>query len=975
VIAEAVTPLYRWGSRISVYTGLPTINGWDWHQKQQRAAVGGQVVEWRLEDVATLYNTTDVAQAVDILARYQVSLVYVGELEQAYYEPLGLAKFEAMVGYQLDVIYRDGPVTIYRVREEIGDSAATAADDVSDGAASGEGLIAAVRDWLSLHWVGPAVAAEGPDEASAGGTAMLSTPLDEAPVIRDVGWNAAATASPLLAAIVWWLAMQLVGLAVWPAAARLLPQFSDGGYALAKIMGLLALGYVVWLGASLRLWMNTTATAWVAVAALAAACWWLARRKPVAVLWREARGHIVWAELLFSGGDLLFIILRLLNPDLWQPWFGGEKTMEIAILNAVERSAYMPPYDPYFAGGYLNYYYYGYFLVGLLSKLTGIAPQVAFNLAVPTFYGLTLSAACALGCQLAARFILPEEEGPAGEAGGRHSFPSRHRIAAGLTTVVALAVMGNLTTFAQLAGGLYTVGRAASGGSAGPLRALGLGLADIVAGRAALPAFDYWYAPTRAIAGTINEFPFFSFLFADLHPHMMAVPFALLAIALCLGVALDTRGARMPLGAWLLLPLWLGALGPLNTWDLPTYLALLALVLAFRGYRAHGVLGLVRGLSYGVIIAVAAVALYAPFYAHLAPQYGSLRLVPAESRSALGEFLSVWGLFLFILVSMVCYWARRMWNDQRGRPLTRAVVLRWALCAALLAAAFGLALAGQWTLALLVPLWGVVGLILLAGERRRRLFMRRAMIWLALTLLIGVEFIYVSDWLDGDIWFRMNTVFKYDLQAWVLLAVALGSLMPDLWRHLGDSLWGQSLWRSACAVLLAIALLYPALAVPVRVAERFPGEQPARNTLDGTAYMAVGVYTWPDETNPIALGPEREAIAWLWANVQGTPVMAVAPLGYYREGGTLATAYTGFPALVGLHSSEQRPWEEVALRQSDADALYTAPRIPPNCVRFWPAMACAISTWGRWSVAPMPQRAWPSSKRWPTRGTGPRLRE
>ena len=82
-----------------------------------------------------------------------------------------------------------------------------------------------------------------------------------------------------------------------------------------------------------------------------------------------------------------FVGIRLLNPDLWQPWNGGEKFMEFAFLNATLRSPHFPPYDPYFAGGILNYYYYGLYLVGLPDQADRhLRLKVAFNLAVPRLF-------------------------------------------------------------------------------------------------------------------------------------------------------------------------------------------------------------------------------------------------------------------------------------------------------------------------------------------------------------------------------------------------------------------------------------------------------------------------------------------------------------------------------------------------------------------------------------------------------------
>jgi uncharacterized membrane protein len=114
VIMEGTAPLYHWGSRFSIYTGLPAVIGWDWHQKQQRWGYQERV-DQRMRDVQTFYETPGPNVAWNVLRKYGVRLVVVGGLERAYYSPAGLAKLDRMVGDGLEVAYRDGGVVIYEV--------------------------------------------------------------------------------------------------------------------------------------------------------------------------------------------------------------------------------------------------------------------------------------------------------------------------------------------------------------------------------------------------------------------------------------------------------------------------------------------------------------------------------------------------------------------------------------------------------------------------------------------------------------------------------------------------------------------------------------------------------------------------------------------------------------------------------------------------------------------------------------------
>ena len=489
----------------------------------------------------------------------------------------------------------------------------------------------------------------------------LSQPVDTLPVVADFRWNRAASESTLLAVLLWWLALSLFGWLAWPLLFPLLGGLRDRGYGLARVAGWLLVGWVHWLGVSLGWWQNgvgpiAAILGLLAVAGLTAA--WVQRRS-LAGFWAERRRILLAEEGLFALAYLAFVGVRLLNPDLWQPWNGGEKFMEFAFLNATLRSPSFPPYDPYFAGGILNYYYYGFYLVGLVIKLTGIAAEVAFNLAVSGLFALTALGLFSVGSSLATvqRSRGAEEQGGGGtgEIGGVSvtSTPLRlgpsAPLAGGLAVLLAL-LMGNLRGLGWL-GGVWR---------------------SLVTGRS-LPEYDYW-AASRVIPNTINEFPLWTFVFADLHPHMIAMPFGLLVVGLALNWVARAGSWKLEAGSWkletgnagtgeqetenggatrhfavspahrvtaspyrripvssrhlvslstcLLIGLALGALGAINTWDLPTYALLVAGACVVAGWRARRWLGAAGGLLLAAVISVLAVAAYWPFYAHYEAQVG-----------------------------------------------------------------------------------------------------------------------------------------------------------------------------------------------------------------------------------------------------------------------------------------------------------------------------------------------------------------
>ena len=795
---------------------------------------------------------------------------------------------------------------------------------------------------------------------------------------------------PLLA---WFIVLGVIGVLALPITFLAFLRFADRGYILSKALGLLLAAWGAWMLASLRI---APFTWWLILAVIALMgmtsailAWrnWPQLRRFLQTRWRL----LIFEEALFWLFFGLLLYIRLHNPDLWHPGMGGEKPMDFAYLNAIVRTPYFPSYDPWFAGGYINYYYFGFVLVAALVHLTGIVPSIAYNLAVPTFFAMTAAGAFSVALNIAQHATGKF----ASRRSGRLGMPAP-LLLAGVCGAAFVVVIGNLAQVKLLWDGILaqsTLPGDPGGSVLGAVAKFTDGLNQWIGGKQLPIHTDWWYwNATRVIpaaqgeAGPINEMPFFTFLFGDLHAHAMALPYTLLALAFALVIILDTRRApssARPREGWdflsevpflALVSLAIGALWPMNTWDFPTYLGLIAAALTFRelGRRGRLDLNAAGAILWRLAVIVAGgFLLFLPFHQHYASAYFGAEIWKG-SRSPFWAYLLIHGFFIFILTS---YMLSELFAGAGHNALVRSLRLNlryWRhprrlhhRFTSLTHPKPGYRLAVSISQVWLVPILvifvvnPIVGLVLGLGTLAVLLLWSRSpaprrqfvmfMIGTGLFLTGIVEFVV----LKGDI-SRMNTVFKFYLQVWVMWGVASAAVLPELARRLKPLPLRESppvdkvpssrsrskatahrthasrvplspgtrRWWWAFGVLLAACLLYPLTAAPVRVKDRF--ENSSSVTLDGTAYMRTSVYT--DDGRPVVLEWDRQATEWLRANVRGLPTILEANTPLYRWGSRVSI-YTGFPTVIGWdwHQKQQRsvlPGQLIDRRIENVRTLY-----------------------------------------------------
>ena len=797
----------------------------------------------------------------------------------------------------------------------------------------------------------------------------------------------------------FWLIVQFFAFAAWPLAWRLLGALPSRGYVLAKPLGMLLVTYLLWLGASFGLLRNSVGgilLSWLVVFAISV---WIGRdglRRHAAdeesgraerLLFAWMRDHwrlIVTTEALFLVALAGWAFVRSYSPEITTA--GGEKFMELTFLNGILRSERFPPLDPWLSGYAISYYYFGYVMLAALTRLSALAPSVAFNVGLATWFGLTLATAFGVVFDLVAA-IGRSAWVRDGLEKAQQRVDTGAALAGGLLGALFVAVVSNLEGFLESVQGLG-IGSLAFwrwldikdlNCLDGP--AFTVEVANCPQATGILPErFFWWWRASRVIndrdllgnaVEVIDEFPFFSFLLGDMHPHVLGLPFVLLAIGLALALLLGARpraaSSRVdewtglfPLG-WIgvaLFALCLGGLGFLNTWDFPIYLFLVMLVMGVRLSSERG------GLSWAVAgrAVVGALALgllgglfYLPFYLGFQSQAGGI-LPNFIFGSRLSQFLVMFGpLLVAVLFLLIALTRRREFNLKNffgflaAAILTPIVFLILVLAIGLLtpggqelisrlrdlpmvqqsgAANLGqllvevakIRLGSPWTYLFLAALLAWV-LTLLAARLRKPAHdgpsdqpsatvlasasagavFALLVLLTAFLLVFSVEFVYLRDTFGT----RMNTVFKFYFQAWVLMAVVAAFAVVYLAKYANRAL--RWIGLPVIALVVVAGLFYPVFGTVTR-AERFQ----ATPTLDGAAYLAP--------QNP----GDAAAIAWLRANVPGVATVLEASGGSYSYSGRIS-AQTGLPTLLGWDGHELQ-WRgdtvEQDKRRPDIERIY-----------------------------------------------------
>jgi YYY domain-containing protein len=783
--------------------------------------------------------------------------------------------------------------------------------------------------------------------------------------------------------ISWWALVTAAGAAALPACVRLLGALPDRGYALARAAGLLLVGFTFWLLGSLGFLTNSPgsiALSWVIVLAVSLTLYFRGGGMDWRAWWRNNRAAVITGEILFIVLLMGWALYRANIAEL----NSTEKPMDMMFMSSILRSPSFPPNDAWLSGYSISYYYFGYVLAAMLAMMSGIHTSIAININIAllfalvglTVFGVVYNLVRSRAFDPIRQYFQRKTHGGTADDPSWCP-PATSAVLTGLLAAVFVVLMGNFEV------ALVEIPFESQTASTPYLQFWDVNQRTAPNDRIAsdFTQWDYWWWwPSSRVVNdhnlngshdeVIDEFPNFSYILADNHPHVMSLPYAALALGLALNLLLTGRDPNR--SETIFYGLVVGGLIFLNTWDGPIYLAVLVGADGLRRLIRSGT-GRISGQNwlrmarFGLTLLLLAVVFYLPFVLGFRSQASGI-LPNLINPTRPQQYFMMFGPFLLIFIPFLALeiWrARGRINWSLGGQVAGAVglgvvfilvALVWAISQNNVLRQSVLSYIdnnGGWNavmptlvqrrlVALPTTIILLIGIAIVVG----RLFPRRELpenddesagheaderrivtypsatgfalllIGVGLVLTLVPDFAYLRDYFGS----RMNTVFKFYYQAWLMFSVAAAygvyTILADL--HLPSPVAAlKAVSGLGFAVVVSAGMLFPIIAPQSRgLVEngRLNAVNPPPLTMDGGPSFAGG--------------SDYGSIMCLDNFLQGSPAVITEAIGgsYHPEFGRVA-ALAGIPAVLGWpgHESQWRggTYAEIAgSRQQDVETLY-----------------------------------------------------
>lgn len=675
------------------------------------------------------------------------------------------------------------------------------------------------------------------------------------------------TTYDIISVFQWWLVILFIGIIYLPLSSIIFSRFFDKGYIFSKLIGIALASYLVFLLGILRIIPFGQNSSIFITLLLAIIIFFLLPSKfNIISFFKDNWKIFLLEEIIFLSALFFWSYIHGFNPDI----HGLEKYMDYGFINSILRSDYFPPLDMWFPPEPINYYYFGHLITAFLTKISSIPSALTFNIMLSTLFAFCLAQTFSIGANL---FYFSREKIDSKKL-------KIKLFIAGMLTAVLTTLGGNLHI-------IYAFFEPYKVDDPKPVWELAFNPLNF--------PNSYWYPnATRYIYNTIHEFPAYSWVVADVHGHVLDIPFVLLLIALLLsifiksdqtgdknntitkfGLLLQNAKIKQFTKLFLLHPFWIILLGFIlaimymtNAWDGAIYLLLTALIIFYLIFEQNKKLSIPLYIFKGIVpiifVATSFLLFTLPYNLFFKPFASGIGILCSPEfltkigkfgpflfekdhcqHSYLWELLMLYGFFYFFVILFIIY-----------LNFTKKI-------------------------------------------RRADSFIL-ILIALSTLLIILPEFIYVKDIYPGH--YRANTMFKLVFQAFIMLSISSVYIISVL---------SQTKYKIpflfSSIILIALVMTYPYLAIP-----SYYGDFKNYKGLNGTTYLNN---LYPDD---------YAAILWLNAYVDGQPVILEAQGDSYTDYARVS-ANTGLPTVLGWTVHEwlwRGDYSVPAPRITDVATLY-----------------------------------------------------